>query len=270
MKKLLSLLIPFLLISNTLFGYEYEIKSFQTISEIQKAYPNAKIVYLADNEQGTIVSDVNRTASSSSMEIGISGDVKLDLNSLNNLRDDSGVVIFVVIGLWAITAFVVYAGKYTYDIASGNYDKYSFHTDLKYSLSSFDFAEDGKGYASGVKFTAGAEQNDVMIGVSVEKGTAEAFTAESYFESGYVAVGPVVRKYKDNIYGYIELLGGFTEESVIKSFAIARVGVNEIFKSGFTVGISYGAVFLDLESSSGIKDYSRFNSTTGGQIGYSF
>ncbi|MFC1848622.1 hypothetical protein ACFL27_00295 [candidate division CSSED10-310 bacterium] len=200
-----------------------------------------------------------------------------------NLGDGAGIA-FVIIGVFVVVVFVVFAGKYLYHILT-NYKKYDHWWELNLAATSLGGREieglQERGTLKGFKFATGFVDRNVHIGLAGELGNLDLSLHlrdhdQLYELDGiYGVIGPAVRVYFDekthHVYLYLELLTGTTEPREIKLISLARLGLNFGFTEHIRVGLNVGSFYIDLRETEGLfRRDSDFSYIGGFDVGFRF
>ena len=203
-----------------------------------------------------------------------------DLFSDIHSRDDAAVVLFVVIGAVVVVALIVYAGAYVYNMLRGD-RHYTYWWDLQ-PHAAWITGRGENGFLTGLKLSSGFVQNEVHAGLAVEAG---------YLNMDVKVHGQPDRTGIDGVYGLIgpairwqlggdpvnpaslsmEFLGGATESSRADLMSVARAALSVGIGSYGRVGVSLGAMYLDLRLDQGLtRRGDQFTLLLGTEFGLRF
>jgi hypothetical protein len=251
---------------------------------------DAQALMLAANEpqtqtyppaQGAGSVDCNERAASSG---GGSGNVGIDVNVFGGRHSggrgssDGAAAILVIIGAVVLVVWTVYALKYVADAATGATDPCSRRWN-EWSLSATAINSYRPQYAhfTGMRYMTGVDHAGLNFGLSAELGHADVLLAEASalrMQGLYWMVGPLLRwglsSGNNPSYLQMELLAGSTENKEMGVIATAKIGFNFGLTERLRLGLSYGAMNINLHEQGIILDRSQFYTLWGVDMGYRF
>jgi hypothetical protein len=130
---------------------------------------------------------------------------------------------------------------------------------------------------SGLRYLTGVKQDGLSFGLSAELGQADVLLAEAgslRLQGTYWLLGPLLRwklaSSANPSYFQMEFLVGSTENQEMGVIAAAKLGFNFGISERLRLGISYGALNLNLHEQGIILDRSQFYTLWGLDMGYRF
>ena len=206
------------------------------------------------------------------------GSLLFDLSNMDwGGGGDAAVILYVLIGVVVVGAFIIYTADYIYHVvAYPGSNTYWWSLDL---YSAWIAGDDENGFLVGPRLSTGFVARDAHAGLSLEAGyfdidiEVEDGTSEVGVDGAYGMVGPHIRWLWSDADGNpshagVELLVGTTTDGDIDLLSVARfnlsVGVGRHARAGFSIG----AIYMDVEADEGlIRDESDFSLIVGGQVG---
>jgi len=190
---------------------------------------------------------------------------------------NEAVVIFVIVGAVVLVVWTLYAVKYVADRVRGVElcgERWS-----EWALATTSLNSDGPQYAyfTGLRYLGGVEQDGVAYGLSAELGQSDVLLAETRalrLQGLYWLLGPMLRwrlsAAANPSYFQMEFLAGSTDNKEMGVIAAAKLGFNFGLSDRLRLGISYGAMNLNLHEQGIILDRSRYYTLWGLDLGYRF
>lgn len=179
--------------------------------------------------------------------------------------DDWAVVIYVVVGIIVVGAFVLVGGKALYDLVVNRYDFPVFReVGARYSYSALDMRDGGgslfrNAHLTGGRFAFGVERDMLTLGLALEGGwidlSLRGLDLEDpvEYQGGYLLGGPMVRFGRHEPMAVtLEFLNGTSDHGSIGLISMSRLAVAGKTAWGPVVGAHLGAVFLDLRFTDGL------------------
>lgn len=214
--------------------------------------------------------------------VGIYADVSY--GSGRGGHSDAGKVFFIVAGIMVIAAFIVYAGKYISDLASGK--DYDVWWEFIFTNTNLSTRSGQHGYLNGLKIATGYISSDlIQIALVGEIGKTDIelvlddnsvnpmpldFSA-SYWLLGATARLHLTDKLINASYLYLEFMGGKTDHGSTDTIGMARLGASFGISDNFRLGASLGAFYLGLDEDQGFaNDGDNYWSTFGIELGARF
>lgn len=182
--------------------------------------------------------------------------------------DDWAAVLYVVIGVVVVGAFVLYGVQALYELAANQDDaplfveaglrvSYSGRT-LSGSTPSSRLYRDA--YLAGMRLAVGFDRPGLGLGLTAEGGYIDvhlrgvADPQRTFdFEGGYLVAGPLLRFGRNDPYSFnLEFLNGTSTHASIGWISKSRMTVQRRVGAHTLVGIHLGAVFYDLHFLDGL------------------
>jgi hypothetical protein len=204
--------------------------------------------------------------------------------------DEWAALIYVVVGVVVVGAFIVYAVQTLAELAI-NKEHYPLFQEAGLRLSYSGHAwRDGAGaelyrdaYLAGLRYGIGFDRPGADIGLAVEGGYLDVHLSPSEgagdafdFRGGYLVAGPLLRFGSfDPLCFSLEFLNGTSTHASIGWISKARMALQARFGRHEVVGVHLGAVFYDLAFLDGLAwrrgDLNRDLSLVGGlDFGWEF
>lgn len=203
---------------------------------------------------------------------------------------DWAAVIYVVVGVIVVGAFILFGFKALYDLVVNKDDAPVFkEVGLRFSYSGLTMYDDRgsslyrDAYLVGMRFAIGVERDMLTLGLAMEGGsinlTVHGINPPSEtldYRGGYLVGGPMVRFGNYNPLALsLEFLNGTSDHRDIGWISKARMGLQAKTGAGLLTGAHLGAVFYDLRFSDGLVfrrgDFnSDLSMVFGVDVGWSF
>ncbi len=188
---------------------------------------------------------------------------------------DWAAVIYVVVGVVVVGAFIVYGVHTIYEIVTNSEGDPIFkEIGLRYSYSGKQWSDGGpplyrNANLMGIRLAMGLDRHGMGLGVAVEGGyidlslrNTDIPTEAFHFQGGYMVAGPIVR-FGNNKPASLtfEFLNGASNQPSIGWISKSRMAVqSRVNNSGLLLGAHLGAVFYDLKFYDGlIQHRGQFN-----------
>lgn len=189
-------------------------------------------------------------------------------NSGGGSGRDWAAIIFVVVGVVVVGAFVLYGAQTVYALATNEEEVPVFQEvglRLSYSGQKFggaeaepDFYRDT--YLTGIRYAVGLERPGMGMGLSVEGGYLDvklrgiSDPSRSFdFQGGYLVAGPLLRfGHNDPLSFSLEFLNGTSTHASIGWISKSRMTLQAKVARHALVGAHLGAVFYDLHFLDGL------------------
>lgn len=182
--------------------------------------------------------------------------------------DDWAAVIYVVIGVVVVGAFIIYGVQMLGEMAL-NQEDYPLFTEAGVRLSySGKAIEDQQGvgklyrdaYLAGLRFAVGFDRPGMGIGLAAEGGYIDVFLRSSSdpsrtfdFKGGYLVAGPMIRFGDNDPWSFsLEFLNGTSSHESIGWISKSRMTLQAKVTEHMLVGGHLGAVFYDLHFFDGL------------------
>jgi hypothetical protein len=181
--------------------------------------------------------------------------------------DDWAVFLYVVIGVLAVGAFLLFGIKALWDLAvNKDGSPVIKEAGLRYSYSGLAMrAEDGAplyrdAHLLGARFAIGVDKGLMAVGIAAEGGSIDLSVSrldraapDVDVHGGYLVAGPMVRfgDYRPLALG-LEFLNGTSDHRSIGWISKSRMTLQGKVGGGLIVGAHLGAVFYDLRVADGL------------------
>lgn len=222
-------------------------------------------------------------------------------NSANNFADiftdfgtggtkDAALVIFAIVGVVVVVAWIPYVPVLFYDYATGEKDKFQLSQVITFQGTTI-IGEGGEqtprhGGLLGARYSLFVEEIEkasvIKKGLSFESGyyitkedTLDDQT-EVRREGAYWLVGPTLMvgdkiDFNNSIFAKLDLMAGTSFDRDLGLVMKADFSGNWLFKCGFTLGAGLGGLYLHVKDDKGVlADANDFALTFSGIMGYAF
>jgi hypothetical protein len=212
------------------------------------------------------------------------GQVGIQVN-IGNMRHSSGgrgsgndaAVIFVIVGTVVLVVWTVYAIKYLADRARGVPLCGERASEWSLSSTSLNAGRSQQANFNGLRYVGTVSQEAFGFGIGAEIGQSEVLLAEAgtlRLRGLYWLAGPLLRwrlsPAVNPSYFQMEFLAGSTENNEMGVIAVAKLGFNFGLTDRVRLGLSYGAMNLNLHEQGIILDRSQTYTLWGLDMGYRF
>ena len=197
---------------------------------------------------------------------------------------DAGKVFFIVAGIMVIAAFIVYAGKYIADIASGK--EFKTWWEFIFSNTYLSTRSGQHGRLNGLKIATGFVSSDLLqVALVGEAGNTDIdvilneYTPNEValdFSATYWLLGASARlhlsdKLVNASYLYLDFMGGKTSHGSTDTIGMARFGASFGVNDYVRLGASIGAYYLGLDEDQGFANNGdNYWTTFGFEMGVKF
>ncbi|MDB5051230.1 MAG: hypothetical protein JWO30_4301 [Fibrobacteres bacterium] len=177
-------------------------------------------------------------------------------------------VIYVVIGVVVVGAFILYGAQTLYDLATNQEDYPVFMeagVRVSYSGKALKDPDGGSdlyrdAYLAGLRFAIGLDKPGMGLGLTVEGGYIDvrlrgiSDPSRSFdFEGGYLVAGPLLRFGGNDPFSFnLEFLNGTSDHASIGWISKSRMAVEAKVSPHTLIGAHLGAVFYDLHFLDGL------------------
>jgi len=199
-------------------------------------------------------------------------------------RGDSGKVFFILAGIMVIAAFIVYAGKYIADLASGK--DYKVWWEFIFSNTYLSTSSGQHGRLNGLKIATGFVSSDlIQVALVGEVGNTDIdlildedslspvplnYTA-TYWMLGATARLHLSDKLVNASYLYLDFMGGKTSQGSADTIGMARLGASFGINDYLRLGGSIGAHYIGLDEDQGFANHGdNYWTTIGFEMGVKF
>lgn len=223
-------------------------------------------------------------------------------NDANNFADiftdfgtggtkDAALVIFAIVGVVVVVAWIPYVPVLFYDYATG--DKEKFQISQMATLQGTTIIGEGDeqtarhGGLLGARYSVFVEEiekaSSIKKGLSFESGyystkedTVSVDSSEVRREGAYWLVGPTLMvgdkiDFNNSIFAKLDLMGGTSFDRDLGLVMKADFSANWLFRSGFTFGAGIGGLYLHVKDDEGVlADANDIALTFSGIMGYAF
>jgi len=218
---------------------------------------------------------------------GISSDeesfnIMLDISSdvLRNTpgnNHDNAPILFVIVGTIVVIVWVLYVFKYMFDVATG-FRPCGYWNE--FSLTSSRITRTINQYAEfdGLTYMTGFRDGLTDVGISIELGHADLQLPQllsQRLQGRYWLLGPVLRwrftTSTNPSYFSMNFLAGSTEHDVMGTIAQANLGLQFGLGASAHLGLSWGAMKIDINDHQGIlQDRDEYYYLYGINFGFGF
>jgi len=202
------------------------------------------------------------------------------IGDLGNLDSDAAIVIFIVVGVTAVLAVVVYSGALLYRAASG-VGGYTYWWDTELHTATLVGGGDS-GTMAALRIGSGVDMREARLGVILEggyldgslrlDGVAERVDVEGGFALGGAGVRwPLGSAVQNASFFGIELLAGKVWDANVNLMSVARSTLSLGLGEHLRLGFSLGALYLGLDAEDGlVKHADNFTTMLGLEAGVRF
>lgn len=199
------------------------------------------------------------------------------MKSGGNGNRDTAAVVFVIIGTVLIVVWALYVFKYIYDVSVG-FTPCGKWTDIALVRSAISSSSQQHADFYGVRYMTGYRDGATEFGISAEIGQSDILLSDlgaPEMQGTYWFIGPVLRwrlSRSDNP-GYFQMnfMAGSTEFSAMGTIAQANLGLQFGIGEGFKLGLSWGAMNINLKNTQGIvSERDQYYYLYGVNMGYQF
>lgn len=190
---------------------------------------------------------------------------------------NDAVVIFVIVGTVVLVVWTLYAIKYLADRARGVEICGERWSEWALASTSLNSGRSQQANFNGLRYLGGISQEAFGFGISAEIGQSEVLLAEAgtlRLRGLYWLLGPMLRwrlsPAVNPSYFQMEFLAGSTENKEMGVIAVAKLGFNFGLTDRVRLGLSYGAMNLNLHEQGIILDRSQTYTLWGLDMGYRF
>lgn len=212
-------------------------------------------------------------------------DIFLDIGTGGS--KDAALVIFAIVGLVVVVAWIPYVPILVYDALTGDRDKFQFSHLLTIQGTPIIGGEESRsGSLLAGRYAIYIEEKERAS--SIKKGLG--FEAGYYLskeekldgdqevrnEGAYWLIGPSLMVGEpmgdgNTLFARLDLMGGTSFDSDLGLVTKAEFSGNWLFKSGFTMGLGIGGLYLHVKDDKGVLDDSNDIALTfSGIFGYAF
>jgi hypothetical protein len=177
-------------------------------------------------------------------------------------------VIFVVVGVVVVGAFILYGAQTVYELATNRDDVPVFQEmglRLSYSGQEYGGAEAGTdlyrdAYLTGIRYAVGLDRPGMGMGLSVEGGYLDvklrgiSDPSQTFdFRGGYLVAGPLLRFGRNDPFSFsLEFLNGTSTHASVGWISKSRMTLQAKVARHTLLGAHLGAVFYDLHFLDGL------------------
>jgi len=196
---------------------------------------------------------------------------------------DSGKVFFILAGIMVIAAFIMYAGKYIADIASGK--DFKVWWEFIFSNTYLSTRSGQHGRLNGLKIATGFVSSDlIQVALVGEFGNTNIdLILDEYsdptpleYSATYWMLGATARlhlsdKLVNASYLYLDFMGGKTSQGSADTIGMARLGASFGVNDYLRLGASIGAHYIGLDEDQGFANHGdNYWTTFGFEMGVKF
>lgn len=191
---------------------------------------------------------------------------------------EAALIIFAVVGIIVIVAWIPYFAGVTYQLIKGEKD--SFQLNHLVSGQFTQLTTDRDGMLAGGRYSLFInpvkERGAVSYGLSFESGYYESQEKNKYGKrelthGAYWMTGPTILAGEGSLFGKIDLLAGSSFDRNLGLISKAEASLNWMFDSGFTLGASIGGLYFHVKDRNGLLNHENDLGFTYGFVsGFSF
>ncbi len=189
---------------------------------------------------------------------------------------EEAAVVFVIIGTVVLVVWTLYLFKFVYDVSLG-YHPCRWH---ELALSSTVISTDSPQHTlfAGLNYKTGILDGGTEFGISVEAGRSDIYLIDNgslHLAGLYWLVGPTLRwrmsSGRNPHYLDMDFVAGSTEHDEMGLIAKADIGVRFGIGDALNLGVSWGAMNLQLDEDQGVvSERDQFHYLYGISMGYRF
>ena len=199
------------------------------------------------------------------------------MKSGGNGNRNSAAVVFVIIGTVLIVVWALYVFKYIYDVSTG-FTVCGKWSDIALVHSAISSSAQQRADFYGLRYMTGFRDGATEFGISAEIGQSNILLSDfsvPLLQGTYWLIGPVLRwrlsRDKNPSYFQMNFMAGATEFDVMGTIAQASLGLQFGIGDGFKLGVSWGAMNIDLKNTQGIiSEQDDYYYLYGVNMGYQF
>ena len=204
-------------------------------------------------------------------------DFSSDMMKSGGNNRDAAAVVFVIIGTVLIVVWALYVFKYIYDVSTG-FVPCGKWSDLMITSSSISGNANQRAKFNGLRYMTGFRDGATEVGISAELGQAHILLPElgaTELEGLYWFIGPMLRwrisAGNNPHYFQMNFLAGSTEHDAMGVIAQANLGLQFGMGDAFRLGVSWGAMNINLNNDQGIiSEREQYYYLYGVNMGYKF
>lgn len=190
---------------------------------------------------------------------------------------DSAAVVFVIIGTVLIVVWALYIFKYIYDVTTG-FTPCGKWSELALTSSSISGTANQHARFYGLRYMTGYRDGATEFGISAELGQSDILLADlnlPEMKGTYWFIGPVLRwrlsRSNNPSYFQMNFMAGSTEFDAMGTIAQANLGLQFGIGNAMRLGLSWGAMNINLNNDQGIiSDREQYYYLYGVSMGYQF
>lgn len=193
-------------------------------------------------------------------------------------NNEAALIIFAVVGIVVIVAWIPYFAGVTYQLIKGEKD--SFQLNHLVSGQFTQLTTDRDGILAGGRYSLFVnpvnDRGAVSYGLSFESGYYESQEKNKNGKrelnhGAYWMTGPTILAGEGSLFGKIDLLAGSSFDRNLGLISKAEASLNWLFDSGLTLGASIGGLYFHVKDRNGIlKHENDLGFTYGVVSGFSF
>ncbi len=178
-----------------------------------------------------------------------------------NTDSEAALVIFAVMGLVVVIAWLPYFPILIHDVITNGKDKYEFRHIISTQYTHLTNKRSGSFTGGRYSFYAREKDKDDLLinGLTFESGyylTKEQGLADRHErrEGAYFLLGPSILLGADSFYGKADLMAGTSFDKDLGLITKADFSLNLRLDSGITFGPSIGAIYMNVKDHQGTLD----------------
>lgn len=174
----------------------------------------------------------------------------------SNGGDEAAMIIFAVVGLVVIVAWIPYLPVLIHDMVANDDKNLKVHHMISAQWNPLISEVPRNGSLAGLRYSFFEDRKDLnsnlKMGFALESGYYLIKERERY-EGGYWLVGPSIAVgaiESDSLMVKIDLMGGSSFDSDLGLISRAELSMNWLFHSKLSLGVSLGGLYMNVKESS--------------------
>lgn len=174
----------------------------------------------------------------------------------SNGGDEAAMIIFAVVGLVVIVAWIPYLPVLIHDMVANDDKNLKVHHMISAQWNPFTSDVPRNGSLAGFRYSFFEDRKDLernlKMGFALESGYYLIKERERY-EGGYWLAGPSIAVgaiESDSLMVKIDLMGGSSFDSDLGLISRAELSMNWLFHSKLSLGVSVGGLYMNVKESS--------------------
>lgn len=174
----------------------------------------------------------------------------------SNGGDEAAMIIFAVVGLVVIVAWIPYLPVLIHNMVANDDKKLKIHHMISAQWNTLVSEAPRNGSLTGLRYSFFEDRKDLVsnlkMGFAIESGYYLVKERERY-EGGYWLAGPSIAVgaiEPDSLMVKIDLMGGSSFDSDLGLISRAELSMNWLFHSKLSLGVSLGGLYMNVKESS--------------------